>query len=419
VIREWSVLGGVAFAHLLVRTRQTLVATMGVAVGVGFFLAVSGMMSGSQKDFVRTLIDSAPHIIVSDERREATRQPALDAFPGAAVSIAGVKPTEEVRGLKDWPAMLADARALPGSTAAPSLTGAVAIRFAGRTEPMALNGVDPRIEGRLAKIEASLVGGKLIDLEARPDGIIISRPLADRIGVHLGDSLVVSAASGVTQRMRVLALVEPDARAGFYAGDNTAYGLLRTAQVLFARPNVVNQLHIKLTNPDAAEADAQRLEARWGYKWQSWQERSKDILNLLVVRNVIMYAVISAILLVASFGIYTAVSTSVTDKRRDIAILRAMGFTERDVESIFLIEGLVVGVAGALMGFALGTLLLQILASIPLTVGGKPLVLPLDRGAGQYAIAGAASLASALVAAWLPARKAASVDPVDILRGAA
>jgi lipoprotein-releasing system permease protein len=297
--------------------------------------------------------------------------------------------------------------------------GAVAIRFAGRTEPMALNGIDPRIEGRLAKIEASLVGGRLIDLEARPDGIIISRPLADRIGVHLGDSLVVSAASGVTQRMRVLALVEPDARAGFYAGDNTAYGLLRTAQVLFARPNVVNQLHIKLAEPDAAEADAQRLEARWGYKWQSWQERSKDILNLLVVRNVIMYAVISAILLVASFGIYTAVSTSVTDKRRDIAILRAMGFTEHDVEAIFLIEGLVVGVAGALMGFLLGTLLLQILASLPLTVGGKPLVLPLDRGMGQYAIAGTASLVSALVAAWLPARKAASVDPVDILRGAA
>lgn len=419
MIRDLSVLGGVAFAHLLVRTRQTLVATMGVAVGVGFFLAVSGMMSGSQKDFIRTLIDSAPHIIVSDERREATRQPAVDAFPGAAVTISGVKPTEEVRGLKDWPAMLADARALPGSVAAPSLTGAVAIRFAGRTEPMALNGIDPRIEGRLAKIEASLVGGKLIDLEARPDGIIITRPLADRIGVHLGDSLAVSAASGVTQRMRVLALVEPDARAGFYAGDNTAYGLLRTAQVLFARPNVVNQLHIKLAEPDAAEGDAQRLEARWGYKWQSWQERSKDILNLLVVRNIIMYAVISAILLVASFGIYTAVSTSVTDKRRDIAILRAMGFTERDVESIFLIEGLVVGVAGALLGFALGTLLLQILASIPLSVAGKPLILPLDRGAGQYAIAGAASLASALVAAWLPARKAASVDPVDILRGAA
>jgi lipoprotein-releasing system permease protein len=138
-----------------------------------------------------------------------------------------------------------------------------------------------------------------------------------------------------------------------------------------------------------------------------------------VVRSIIMYAVIGAILLVASFGIYTAVSNSVADKRRDIAILRAMGFTEGDVQGIFLIEGLAVGVAGALVGFLIGTGLLEALAHAPLTMRGKPLVLPLDRSLQQYLVAGGASLAAALVAAWLPARKAATVDPVDILRGAA
>lgn len=414
-----GVLAGIAFAHLAVRTRQTLVAILGVAIGVGFFLAVSGMMTGSQTDFIRTLIDTAPHIIVQDEQRNPARQPAVTAWPQAAVAVRGVRPQDEVRGLKDWPAMLAAARTQPGAVAAPSLSGAVAVRFAGRTEPLSLNGIDPWIEGQLTKIEASLVGGHLTDLEARPDGIIISRPLANRVGARLGDTLLVSSSAGVLQRMRILALIEPDARAGFYAGDNAAYGLLRTAQVLFARPNVVNQLHIKLGDPQAAEGVAVTLEARWGYKWVSWQERSRDIRNLLVVRNVIMYAVIAAILLVASFGIYTSVSTSVTDKRRDIAILRAMGFTEGDVEGVFLIEGLVVGVAGALVGFAFGSVLLEVLARLPITVQGKPLELPLDRGLRQYLIAGAASLASALVAAWLPARKAAGVDPVDILRGAA
>lgn len=413
------VLSGIALAHLRVRARQTLVATLGVAIGVGFFLAVSGMMVGSQKDFIRTLVDSAPHIIVRDEQRRAVPQPALDAFPGAAVSIRGLRPQEEVRGLKDWPAMLADARAIPGSLAAPSLSGAVTVAFAGRNAAVALNGVDPRLEGRLAKINESLVGGALTDLEARPDGIIISRPLADRLGARLGDTLVVTAPSGALQRMRILALIEPDARAGFYAGDTVAYGLLRTAQVLFSRPNIVNQIHIRLADSDDAQAQANRLEARWGYKWESWQERSADILNLLVVRNVIMYAVILAILIVASFGIYTAVSNSVADKRRDIAILRAMGFTTGDVQAIFLMEGLLVGVLGAMVGFAIGTGLLQVLASLPLSMGGKPLVLPLDRSLPQYLLAGASSLGAALIAAWLPARKAAGVDPVAILRGAA
>jgi lipoprotein-releasing system permease protein len=413
------VLLDVAAAHLLMRVRQTVVAVAGVGVGVGFFLAVSGMMIGSQNDFIKTLIDSAPHIVVSDEQRSAARQPAFDAFPQAAVTVRGVRPQDEVRGLKDWPALLADARAIPGAVAAPTLVGAVAVRFAGRTEAVSLNGIDPRIEGKLAKIEESLIGGRLIDLEARPDGIIVTRPMADRLGAHVGDTLVVSSSAGTLQRMRIVALVDPDARAGFYAGDIAGYGLLRTAQVLFARPNVVNQIHVRLPDPQTAERDAARLEARWGYKWVSWEERSRDILNLLVVRDVIMYAVISAILVVASFGIYTAVSNSVADKRRDIAILRAMGFTERDVQVIFLAEGLAVGVIGVLVGFGLGTLLLEALSHAPLTMGGKPLVLPLDRGLRQYAVAGGASLVAALIAAWLPARKAASVDPVEILRGAA
>jgi lipoprotein-releasing system permease protein len=409
----------IAFAHLVVRVRQTLVATLGVAVGVGFFLATSGMMVGSENDFVRTLIDSAPHIIVKDEQRAGSRQPALDAYPGAAIQISGVKPEEEVRGLKDWPAMLADARALPGAIAAPSLTGAVTVRFAGRTEAVALNGVDPRLEGKLVKVEASLVGGRLMDLEARPDGIIVTRPLADRVGAKIGDTVLVVSSEGVTQRMRILALVEPDAMAGFYAGDNTAYGLLRTAQVLFARPNVVNQLHIKIADPQGADAAARALEGRWSYKWESWQERSRDLLNLFVARKVILYAVMSAILLVASFGIYTGVSSSVADKRRDIAILRAMGFSARDVQGVFLVEGLIVGVIGMAFGFALGTALLEALARAPLTVQGKPLVLPVDRGLQQYLIAGGASMGAALVAAWLPARRAALFDPVEILRGAA
>lgn len=412
------VLAGVAFSHLWVRLRSTLVATLGVAVGVGFFLAVSGMMVGSQDDFIQTLVNSAPHIVAQDDRRTPNRQPALDVF-GGAVHVQGVRPEEEVRGLKDWPAMLADVRALPGTIAAPSLNGAVAVRFAGRTVGLSLNGVDPRLEGRLTNIEETLVGGRLEDLEARPDGILISKPMSDKLNAGLGDTLVVSSSTGAVQRMRVVALIDPEARAGFYGGDNTAYSLLRTAQVLFARPNVVNQLHIKISDPNDARSVAARLEGRWGYKWVSWQERSEDILNLLVVRSVIMYAVIGAILLVASFGIYTAVSNSVADKRRDIAILRAIGFTERDVQTIFLLEGLAVGVAGALAGFAIGSLLLEALAHAPLTLGGKPLVLPLDRSARQYLISGGASLAAALVAAWLPARKAAGVDPVEILRGAA
>lgn len=406
----------IAGAHLRVRFRHTLVAVLGVCVGVGFFLAVSAMMIGSQMDFIRTLVDSAPHIIVQDEQRAPREQPALSAFPGAAVEIHGLHAIDEVRGLKDWPAMLADLRATAGVIAAPALSGGVAIRFAGHAEAAALVGIDPRYEDQVLHISEDMVGGVLADLQTTQNGIVISTQAAERLGARIGDTVIVSSSAGIVQRAKIIALINSDVRGG---AANAAYVLLRSAQVLFARPNIVNQIHVKLPDPQSAEETAAHFEARWGFKWQSWQERSRDLLNALVIRNVIMYAVISAILLVASFGVYNVISTNVSEKRRDIAIMRAMGFAEADLSTVFLIEGLVIGIGGALAGFVLGLVLMNALAAIPFRIQGQLIHLPLDRSWRQFAIAGAVSLFSAAFAAWLPARRASALDPVDILRGAA
>ena len=132
-----------------------------------------------------------------------------------------------------------------------------------------------------------------------------------------------------------------------------------------------------------------------------------------------MYSGVSAILLVASFGIYTAVSNSVSDKKREIAILRSVGFSETDLQFVFVVEGLVLAGIGILAGWLLGYGLMGVLGAINFPIAGEGQHLPLDRGFRQYAIAAAASLVAGILAAWLPARKASRVDPVDILRGAA
>jgi lipoprotein-releasing system permease protein len=374
------------------------------------------MMIGSQMDFIRTLIDSAPHIIVLDERRTPAVQPAIGAFPHAVIEIHGLHAIDEIRGLKDWPAMLADIRSTPDVLAAPALSGGVSVRFAGHSEAVSLLGIDPRYESALLQIDKDMVGGALSNLETTQNGIVLSTQVADRLGAHIGDTVIVSSSAGVVQRAKIVALVNSDIRAG---AANMAYALLRSAQVLFARPNIVNQIHIKLRDPQTAQAFAAAHETRWGFKWQSWQERSRDFLSMLVLRDVIMYAVISAILLVASFGVYNVISTNVSEKRRDIAIMRAVGFSEWDLSLIFLLEGLAVGVAGALLGFVLGVALMEALAAIPFRFQGQVMHLTLDRSWRQFAIAGGVSTLSAALAAWLPARKAASLDPVEILRGAA
>ncbi|WP_066553021.1 ABC transporter permease [Croceicoccus bisphenolivorans] len=414
MIRRFGFLVSIALRHIARRKRQTAVAVSGVAVGVGFFLAVSSMMVGSQNDFIRQMIDIAPHIIVSDELRSPPPQPGEREFHGGAIAMRGYKLRQEVRGIKDWQEILAAAENIPGAIASPSLSGGVTIQIGGRQEALAIIGIDPDIESRISTIEEQLKVGRLRDLETTQGGVIIGEELANRLGVRPGD--IVSASSGTVQA-RTLKIVGLFKRGNTLLSSGSGYVLLREAQSLLGRPFIINRIGIKLEDPYAAQAVAANLEARFGYKAQSWQERSSDILSLLVTRNIIMYTVVSAILLVASFGIYTVVSTSISDKQRDIAIMRSIGFSEADLKLVFVLEGLLLALVGVLMGWLLGYGLITIVGNVNLSFLGDTQI-PIDRSPLQYAIAAGASFLSGAVAAWLPARKTARVDPVDILRGA-
>lgn len=412
---QLRLLAGIAARHLAGRRRQTLVAVSGVAVGVGFFLAVSAMMIGSQNDFIRTLIDAAPHIIISDELRSPPPQPGVRAFRGAAIDLRHYKVRNEVRGVKGWPEILRAVNAEPGAIGSPSLTGAITLRSGGREEALTVIGVDPAIEEKVSTIGEKLRIGHLRDLENTQGGIIIGEEMAGRLGLGMGDIIAATSASGKSRSLRVVGLFK---RGQSQLGPSAGYVLLREAQSLLGRPFIINRIGVRIADPYDAQPISQRLEQRFSYKAESWQERSADFLSLLVTRNVIMYSVVSAILLVASFGIYSAVSNSVTDKRRDIAIMRSIGFSERDLQLVFVFEGLALALTGIMAGWLLGYGLMTILGSLKFPIAGEDRTLPLDRSARQYAIAAAASLLSGVIAAWLPARKAARVDPVDILRGA-
>jgi lipoprotein-releasing system permease protein len=153
----------------------------------------------------------------------------------------------------------------------------------------------------------------------------------------------------------------------------------------------------------------------------SWQEASKDLLDALTIRNVIMYTVVGAILLVACFGIYNVISTVVLEKTRDIAILKSMGFRARDIRLIFTIEGAVIGMGGSLLGVAMGSAMMRAVEQVEIKPPGSidPISLPIYWGLDQFALAASFAILSAVFAAWLPARKGGRVHPVDILRGAA
>lgn len=408
----------IALAHLTSRKRQTLVSLTGVVLGVAFFLAVSGLMRGSEDDFLKRLVNSSPHITVYDDVRQGRAQPAALYWPEAAVHLRNVRPLRETRGIRGWRQRLAFIEGLPGVRAAPVLADAAVLTFAGRQQGVTLSGVVPEKMKHVTTIEEKLQAGSLDALASDPNGILIGRGLADKFSLRLGSTLSVLAADGTSRPLRVVGIF----RTGNATYDEAqAFVLLKRAQSLLGRENRVNRVIIQLADPYAAQRTAQDIEAATGYKAVSWIEASEDLLSLLLVRNIIMYSVVAAILVVAAFGIYNTISTIVMEKTRDIAIMKSMGFHPRDLRRIFLLEGLIVGLIGSALGELLGLALMQLLGQIEIRPPGvtELVRLPMSWGAGQHVLAAGFAMLSCLAASYLPARRAGRVRPVDILRGAA
>lgn len=416
--RRWGVALDVALAHLRSRKRQTLVSLTGVVLGVAFFLAVSSLMRGSEKDFLARLVDNSPHITVYDEFRDAPPQPARLRWPEAAVEIRHVKPQRETRGIRGWRERLAEIDALPHLRVAPVLAGSSMLNFAGRQQGVALNGIVPDRMRQVSTIESKMVLGTLDALAADADGVIVGQGLVDKFSLHPGSGVTVIGADGSSRSLRVVGVFRTG-NAGYDEGQ--IFVALKRAQSLLGRENRVNRFVLQLDDPYDSRDLARTLEAMTGYKSVSWIEASEDFLSLLFVRNLIMYSVVSAILVVASFGIYNTISTIVMEKTRDIAILKSMGFQAGDVRNIFVFEGVIVGLLGSAAGMALGWMLIEALGQVKLKPPGvvELVQMPVWRGSDQYALAGAFALLSCVAASWLPARRAARVHPVDILRGAA
>lgn len=411
----------IALGHLRRRKRQTVVSLLGVALGVGFFIAIAAMMRGFQTYFVAQVIDVAPHVVMKDEFREPELQPAMLAFADGAVAVRGVRPRETLRGIKQAGAKLAAIEAMPGIAAAPMLRGPALFRYGARDVPVSLAGIEPERERRVTNIEKDIRGGRLEDLRASANAVILGQGVAQRLGAAVGDTVTAVSRTGAVQSFRVVGLIATGVTS---IDNNDAYVLLRIAQVLLDRPNVVNMLRLRLDNVREAEAVARRLEAVFGYRTESWEEANRNILALFVIQNAIMYSVVGAILLVAAFGIYTIISTVVHEKARDIAILKSLGFRAGDIQRIFLLEGAIVGAAGGIAGWAVGYGLIELLAQVRFeAAGGGELRITdgfiLAREAWPYAAGAAFALAASTIAAFIPARRAARLNPVEIVRGAA
>ena len=404
----------IAWTHVRARVRQTGFAVAGVATGVGFSIMMASLMVGSQDDFVTRMVNTLPHITVSDERRNPPPQPAEALFDAA--EFHGLTPEARRRGIKNPLAIMAALEAwLPGAVA-PSAKVQAIVRYANHDVAITVIGIEPRRESKVSELPKQMRGATLNALYRTTNAIVLGDRLAEKIGARIGANITLQTSEGANISAQVGGFFHTGVR---QVDETTAYVLTKTGQILARQTGMINELRVHANDPLVARAIAARIENETGYKSVSWQEANEDLLSTFIIRNIIMYAVVGAILLVASFGTYNIISTITHEKARDIAIMKSLGLREFTVRMIFVTEALIIGLIGALTGFALGYLLCVALGSVPIS---NPFIdsnhLPLAYTYVHYLLAGMVALVSSVAAGYQPARKAARGNPVEIIRGA-
>ncbi len=377
-------------------------------------------MSGVNEFLEDIMLSATPHIRLYNDVALDSISIAQRWFGHRAlVLLHHPKVAERSRAIRNAPEILAALKQQHHEIAGVSPRVTAQIYYTqGTTEvPGSLVGVDLIEENKLFALSSKITAGSLQAVLATDDGIMIGGGLADKLSVRVGDRVPITLPSGVRRLMTIAAIV----RFGIAQIDNAqSYATLKTVQRLLGRDQrYITDIYIKLKNRDEAPHLAALYAHLFGCTAEDWQTFNATILVSFTIRNILTYAVSISMLIVAGFGIYNILTMMILEKLKDIAILKAMGFGQRDIRAIVLGQSLALGVAGGCTGLVVGFLMSLGISRVPFRNEFLPGMeyLPVTFSLLHYAVAIVFALGSAAVAGVFPARRAARVDPVSILRG--
>jgi lipoprotein-releasing system permease protein len=417
----------VALRHITVRLRTTLLTLAGVAVGVFVNVVMQSMMLGFQSEFMRVLLTSTPGILVRARPREARDEgrvrlpPAPGADTPRMLVPTRLKPARKERGIRNYTELGARLRALPGVVGlSPLVQGRALLRYGTRERGTTVIAIDPTDYDRVVEFSSKVTGDAGALARGR-DGIILGAILAEELGAVIGTRVRLEGGAGDGRQAVTLRVVGLFNSGVTVVDRGTVFTGLRTGQAVLDYPAAVTGFAIKVADISRATPLARQVEYLTGYQTQSWHELNANFFALITQQNVITFTAVALTLLVGGFGIANGLISTVLEKRRDIGILLAMGVTRGGVARIFVLEGVLIGVAGAALGAAAASWAVAVLDNTPL--GGRGGISTVDtfvmlRGPLVYCTSAVLALLVSAAASVLPALRAANYDPVEVIRTA-
>lgn len=417
---NFKLLVSISGSLLVARLKQTIVAGVGVTFSIAMFITLLSFMSGLNDLLDGLIINRTPHIRLYNEIRPSDLQPIdlSERYKSHHNFISSIKPKNERLQIYNNGAIMDFLKSDPRvSGIAPKITTQVfynigAIDFTG-----IINGIDVEAENKLFLFQDYVTDGNYIDLKNTPNSIILGKGLADKMLANLGDIIQVTTSKGERIKLKVVGFFQSGLQD---IDDVQSYASISTTQKLFGESgSYITDIQIKLKDITLAFEVAKEYQNLFDVEAMDIQTANSQFETGSSVRTLISYSVGITLLIVAGFGIYNILNMMIYEKMDSIAILKATGFSGKDVNRIFIGIALTIGILGGALGLLLGLGLSWSIDQIPFNTTSLPTIktYPINYNPQFYLIGVIFSIITTYFAGYFPARKASKVDPVIIIRG--
>ncbi len=404
-----------AFRHLTSRRKQTLITLSGVSLGTMAFVAFSGIMTGFQDFIIDQLVNNDAHVKIS-AKEDFVEEHSFDNILFSEkekvfwiTPPSGKKNASKIEHPLGWFERLQNDPLVQGF--APQFLSEVIFSKGGSTLTGRFTGIKPSQQIQVSNINKYMIKGNLEDIGQSGNKIVIGDGMLKKLGARFDDSISISSSKGSSIPFKIVGI--------FHLGVNTlddgmAFGALADVQNINERPSEITGISIRLTDVSKAREFANEHSWMTNDKVESWDQANANILSVFSIQDFIRHFVTISIMIVAGFGIYNILNIMVNQKRREIGILRSIGYTGKDIENLFMIQGITLGVAGGGIGLLVGFLMCQYLQT--LNIHGMVDHLIVSFSPQIYLLGFSIAVFSSLVSSYLPARAAGKLEPIDIVR---
>lgn len=407
-----------SWRQLISRKKQTLLILLGISFGTLLFVTISGLQLGMRQYISERLLNNTAHVLISGAERMIEPEEVTAALYGKDHPIRwllapyGKREETRLENYLGWQQRLSqDPEVLDFS---PRLSTNAILSNGTFSASVNLTGTVPERQLRISSIAQYVTEGSFSALSGGASNIVIGSGVAKDLGARLDQYINVSSGKSAQRPFKVVGIVH-------FGSDqidkSIAFAELNHTQVLTRSPGRVSAIAVALYDIDKASAKAQEWRIIGTDKVEDWQEANKMFMEMIRVQDYTRYFITGAILIVAAFGIYNVLTIMINQKKREIAILQAIGYGPEKILALILYQGALLGSAGGVLGLVLGFFLCLAIGSIDLGIeigGSNNLMLSYDWQI--YAIAFLAANVASLLATYLPALAASRMTPMDIMR---